>query len=65
MLEKGEGPGLWVWEEPIFHNPFIQLDSICSGTQQLLREGWNCDTGPPETDGRTGWKTATVRGVRG
>ena len=37
--EGGVEPGLWVWEEPIFHNPAILLRSVQSATLAEATDG--------------------------
>ncbi|XP_055766749.1 low affinity immunoglobulin gamma Fc region receptor II-like [Salvelinus fontinalis] len=40
IREGGVVPGLWVWEEPIFHNPAIPLRSVQSATLQRQMMQW-------------------------
>lgn len=59
--EGGVEPGLWVWEEPIFHNPAIPLRSVQSATlQRQLMAGGVKRLGDLRLLGEEGWKSPEV-----
>ena len=59
--EGGVEPGLWVWKEPIFHNPAIPLRSVQSATlQRQLMAASLQRLGDLRLLGEEGWKTPEV-----